>query len=147
MRKAKYITVALGLMACVSLVLAGEVDRVKLSVTSSATDATAAVTNTSTKIRGRILEVMVDLGTATTGDVTVAVSPELSTMSNINLFDADDVVADTVKRPHFPVHNAAGSATNTVVPYVCIGESVSLIVENFDTTSVVVNAVIKYEKR
>ena len=148
MRKAMCILAA-GLLACASIVIAGDVDREVLTVTSTLADKDALVTNSTTKVRGEIREIMIDLTTATTADVSVVISPELSTMSDINLYTANGITADVVVEPAKVPNLSDGTATSTnaVVPYVVVGETIRLICENFSSTGQVVKAVIKYEKR
>ena len=74
------------------------------------------VTQTITRVAGKVLQVHVILGTATNVDVDITVVPAESTEGEFTLYSADDVVADTVLYPAFDRHNSAGSALTNDPP-------------------------------
>ena len=140
--------IAVGLLIAALSAYAGDVSREILTLTATSTNKATAVTASSTKIRGEILDIYVDLATATTGTVSVVVDPELSTMANITLLSVTNT-ADGVYRPRFDVTDAAGAAltSDEPVPFLAIGDTITATGSNFDATSKVVKVVIKYKKQ
>ena len=124
-----------------------EYDREIVTVTATATNAATAVTETNTKVRGEIQEIFIDLATATTATVVIAVSPEVSTMTGYNLFSGG-VSADTRLRPRFDGTDAAGAALTSDDPWpaVIVGDTITVTASGFDSTNKVVKVIIKYKK-
>jgi hypothetical protein len=123
-------------------------DREIITVTATATNADTAVVGTITGIRGAIEEIMIDLDTATTATVVVAVSPELSTMTGYNLYAGTDITSDIISRIRVDGNDSTGSALTSDDPWrpVVAGDTITVTVSDFDATNKVVNAVIKYRK-
>jgi len=136
---------AVGLLA--SAAFGGDLQKQTRTVTATATNKATAVTASFSGIRGKILEIRVDLATATTGTVVVAVNPELSTMADITLYTGTAITSDVVNRTTFPVDQPDGTDRAAFVPFVSIGDEITATVSNFDATSKVVNVEIIYSKQ
>jgi len=145
----KRILILAGILIAYPLfVFGGDVGREILTVTSG-TNAATAVSDSVSTIRGKILEIYIDMATATTGTVTVAIDPELTTMADIVLLTKGTNTADVIARPRFDSTDTAGTALtdDPPNPFVCIGDVVKLTGSSFNSTGVVIKAVIKYEKQ
>ena len=124
--------------------LAGGLNSKKLTCTTTSGN----VTNSTTSVRGWIERIEIDFVTAlTTSDVDVVYSPELSTLSDITLYSANDVDADTIVYPRIDTTDTAGSALTTDPParFAACGGTIKLITSNSDQTNRVINAQIIYE--
>lgn len=144
MKRALLITVALALTGCAAI--AGELQREIISVTSW-TNAATAVTTTNTNIRGWIDTIDFDVITAgTTGTLTVAVSPESSTLVSVTLATETACAADKSYRPRFDGTDTAGSAltSDDPWPYAVCGDAVTFTVSDCSATGITFEAVIKY---
>lgn len=145
----KRILLALVLLLAVSVsASAGGFGREIITVTATATNAATLVSD-GVSINGEILQVWVDLTTATNVDVTVSIDPELVTMDDIVLYTDDDVDADQILLPRRDGTDAAGAALADDPPWplASIGDSVKLTCENFDAVDKIVKAVIIYRKQ
>jgi hypothetical protein len=121
-------------------------DRTITTITATSTNAATAVVGTETGIRGAIEEIFIDLSTATTATVTIAVSPEDSTMTGYNLFSGG-VSSDTILRPRFDGTDADGVALSSEVWLpILIGDSLVITCSGFDATNKVVKVTTKYSK-
>jgi hypothetical protein len=125
-----------------------EYDREIVTITASATNAATAIVGTIDNIRGEIVEIQIDLVTATTATVVVAVSPELSTMTGETLYTGTGITADATLRPGVDMTDATGSALTSDPPVnkVVVGDSITITVSDFDAVDKVVKAIIKYKK-
>ena len=148
MRRA-IICTAYGLIMAYALIcVAGSLDVEKISITSTATNAATTVYVTNSNVKGWIEEIVIDVVSAvTTGDLTIAVQPQLGTAETI--YDKDKVAADLTIRPRLDGSDAAGSALTNDVPWrkTVVGDSIVLTYENCNATSRTVNVSIKYEKK
>ena len=145
MRKAIFIA-AMGLLMVCAVCYAGSVDKVLIPVTSGA----SAVSVTNSSVRGWIEEISIDVVSATTtGDVTVAISPSLSTLTDENIYTADDIDTDTTFRPRLDGAGTDGAALTSDPPWrkVVVGEDIIVTLENVSATNEVFNIIIKYEKQ
>ncbi|MBU4246980.1 MAG: hypothetical protein KKD14_01280 [Verrucomicrobia bacterium] len=144
--KRKIAAWALGLIA--SSAIMATPDRQILTVTTG-TNATATVTDTNTTARGYIDQIDIDVVTAaTTGTVSVAVIPELSTMANVVLVTETNANSDLTYRPRFDDTDTSGTALTSDPPgrlLIC-GDTIMLTVSNASATGIVFKAVLKYEK-
>jgi len=125
----------------------GELRREIISVTSG-TNAAATVTTTNANIRGWIDTIDLDVVTAgTTGTLTVARSPELSTMASVTLATKTACAADLSFRPRFDGTDTAGSAltNDDPWPYAIVGETVTLTLVDCNATNITFKAVVKYQ--
>jgi hypothetical protein len=123
-------------------------DREQVTVTATSTNAATAVTETISNVRGEVREIFIDLATATTATVTVAVSPEDATMTGYNIYTGALITADVILRPGFDMTDDAGAALtgdNPVFPVLC-GDDITVTVSNFDATNKTVKATVKYRK-
>jgi len=123
-------------------------DREKVTVTATSTNAATAVVGTITKVRGEIREIYIDLATATTGTVVVAVVPEDATMTGYNLYAGTNITADVILRPGLDMTDGLGAALSSDPPVlpVLVGDSITVTVSNFDATNKTVKTTVKYKK-
>jgi len=148
MRKAMLIP-ALAALVCASLSLAG-LDVEKITITSSTAGATNTVYATNSNVRGYIEEIIIDTPAAnTTGDLTIAVSPSLSTASDFTLFDTNGLAGDYFLRPRFDGNDADGTilTSDNLWRKAVVGEDIILTLEQCTNTGLVFNVLIKYEKQ
>jgi len=134
---------SLALVACVCL---AEPKVVVLTATSG-TNVALQVTD-SADIRGWIDSIDFDVITAgTTGDVTVAASPYLSTGASFTLASSNNLAADASFRPRFDGTDSGGAALTSDPPwrYMQVG-TVVLSVTNFSATGTTFKAVIRYDR-
>jgi hypothetical protein len=119
-----------------------------VTVTATSTNAATAVVGTVDNIRGEIAEIQIDLATATTATVVVAVSPEVSTMTGETLYTGTGITSDVTLRPGVDLTDGSGSALTSDDPVrkVIIGDSITVTVSDFDAVSKVVKAIIKWKK-
>lgn len=126
-------------------------ERQILSVTTG-TNAATAVTTTSATLRGYIDTVTFDVITAgTTGTLWATVTPELSTLSVVDLARVEDCGADTVIRPRFDPTTVAGVTLTNDPPYTSymypvVGEVITFGVSNASATNITFKCIVKYDK-
>jgi len=121
---------------------AGSYDVKILSVDDNGTD-------TTTRLRGYIEVIDIDMVNAgQTGNVSVVVDPERTTMSDVNIATNPVVTADQTFRPRFDSTSVGGAALTGDPPnrYLVFGDTVKLVVTNSFPTGSVWKAVIKYQK-
>ena len=99
-------------------------------------------------MRGEIVEIQIDMVTATTATVVVATSSELSTMTGETLYTGTAITADAVLRPGVDMTDGTGGALTSDPPVnkVVVGDSITITVSDFDAVNKVVKAIIKYKK-
>ena len=143
------IVLAVVALAASSAVAGGsEYKREIVTVTATSTNAATAVVGTETDVRGEIAEIQIDLVTATTATVVVAVSPEISTMTGYTLYTGTGITSDVILRPGVDMTDATGGSLTNDPPVrpIVLGDSITVTCSDFDSTNKVVKAVIKYKK-
>jgi len=146
MRKATILTTAAWLIACASLV-AGEfsIDRKVYTLTSTTTNAATAVVVTDTGFRGWIEEIRVDMSTATSGTIAVAIDPYPATGTDIAVY-TKALSADTVVRPMRQEVGNTGTGVGTYAPYCSVGDTLKLTGSLFSATNKVIYVTVIYTK-
>ena len=145
MRKAIFIA-AMGLLMVCAVCYAGSVDKVLIPVTSGA----SAVNVTNSSVRGWIEEIQIDVVSATTtGDIDIAISPSLSTMTDDTIYSTNDIDGDVIFRPRLDGAGTDGAYLTSDPPWrkVVVGEDIIVTLENVSATNKVFNVIIKYEKQ
>jgi len=128
------LTIAVLLAAFTTCAGAGEINYETVTLTASGTTAQTA---TVYGVVGKVLQLHVILGTATNVDVDVTVQPSETTEGAFTLYSANDVEADAVLYPVFDRHSSAGAAltSDPPAPYICSGDPVRFVGDNWDVTN------------
>lgn len=128
---------------------AGEMRRETLTF-SIGTNA-AALTNITTKIApgliGKIDEILLDVPSGATGNVTVAIAPELSTMADRSIYTNEAIVADTLLVPVVQAKDITGTVISGVYqPFTMFNDAFKVTWSNAGAGGVTIKAIIKYSK-
>ena len=148
MRKMLIVLAVVALAASSAFSAGTDYSREIVTITATSTNAATAVVGTETDVRGEIAEIMIDLVTATTATVVVAVSPELSTMTGYTLYTGTAITADVILRPGVDMTDGTGGALTNDPPVrpIVLGDSITVTCSDFDSANKVVKAVIKYKR-
>lgn len=123
-------------------------ERRELVTINVGTNASQTATILLPNITGKINEVSIDvIGTGATGDVSIVVMPELSTMDAVPIYTNATLAADITTQPRLQCEDDAGTAISGVYDkFNLYRDTIRVIWANGGATGVTVNAVIKYEK-
>lgn len=145
MRKLPPMLIAFSL-ACACM--AGELRR-EVSSIAVGTNTVQATTNYVSGISGKINEILVDvIGTGSTGNLSIVVVPELTTMDVRTLYTNVVIDADVIMEPRIQgTALATGAAISGVYDRLALyNETIRIIWTNAGTTNAKCNVVIKYDK-
>ena len=148
MFKVILVSVALAAYALTVAALAGAFDFEILEVTTLS-NSTTKVTDTTTKIYGTIHYIGIDVQTTgVTGDCSVAFSPYLDEMDDVEMATIL-VVEEKTFRPLVDATDIAGDALTGDPPvrYQLNGETVTFAVTNASASNTQFRAIVKYKKQ
>jgi len=137
------LVIALGLLAAT----ASAIDVKVLTCTTTATNAATIVTDSISTIRGYIDSIIIDVVTAgTTGDIGIVASSSISTAPDVVLVRTNGCNTDAPFRTRFNATDISGGVLATGTEYFAVcGETITMTLTNASTTSIVFNAIIKFE--
>ena len=135
--------------ACVASSHAGEQRRETLTF-SIGTNA-VALTNTTVQVAsgliGKIDEILLDVPTGATGNVTVAIAPELTTMADRSLYTNEAIEADAILYPVRQATSISGAPVSGVYDkFSLYNDTLKVTWINAGIGGVTIKAIIKYTK-